>query len=108
MCVGCKPINGKNKGGIKVHLQIRADYNLPTLVKFTDATLHDSNFTQHISFNTDTIYVFDRGYVDYVLFERFNKEQTPFVTRIKDNARFTSREEFSLDVQIMQYLKTKK
>ena len=96
-CVGRKPINGKNKGGIKVHLQIRADYNLPTLVKFTDATVHDSNFIQHISFHSDTIYAFDRGYVDYVLFERFNQEQIPFVTRIKHNAKFISKEEFSLD-----------
>ena len=96
-CVGRKPVNGKNKGGIKVHLQIRADYNLPTLVKFTDATVHDSNFIQYISFNQDTIYCFDKGYVDYDLFERFNKEQIPFVTRIKDNAKFISKEEYSLD-----------
>jgi hypothetical protein len=96
-CVGRKPINGKNKGGIKVHLQIRADYNLPTLVKFTDATVHDSNFIQHISFDSNTIYCFDRGYVDYLLFERFNQTQIPFVTRIKDNAKFSSKEEFSLD-----------
>lgn len=96
-CVGRKPMNGKHKGGIKVHLQIRADYNLPTLVKFTDATTHDSNFMQHVSFNSDTIYAFDRGYVDYLLFEQFNQEQIPFVTRIKNNAKFTSKEEFSLD-----------
>ena len=38
-CVGRKPVNGKNKGGIKVHLQIRADYNLPTLVKFLQMLL---------------------------------------------------------------------
>ena len=48
-----------------MHLQIRADYNMPTLVKFTDATVHDSNFLQHILFNQDTIYCFDKGYVDY-------------------------------------------
>lgn len=96
-CVGRKPMNGRHKGGIKVHLQIRADYNLPTLVKFTDATTHDSNFIKHISFNADTIYVFDKGYVDYELFELFNQKQIPFVTRIKDNAKFVSKEEFCLD-----------
>lgn len=96
-CVGRKPVNGKKKGAIKVHLQIRADYNMPTLVKFTDVTVHDSNFLQHILFNQDTIYCFDKGYVDYALFERFNKEQIPFVTRIKDNARFVSKEEYNLE-----------
>lgn len=70
---------------------------MPTLVKFTDVTVHDSNFLQHILFNQDTIYCFDKGYVDYALFERFNKEQIPFVTRIKDNARFVSKEEYNLE-----------
>lgn len=70
---------------------------MPTLVKFTDVTVHNSNFLQHILFNQDTIYCFDKGYVDYALFERFNKEQIPFVTRIKDNARFVSKEEYNLE-----------
>lgn len=96
-CVGRKPVNGKNKGGIKVHLQIRVDYKLPILVKFSDATVHDSNFIQHIAFNPDTIYCFDKGYIDYELFERFNRDKIPFVTRIKDNAKFTAKEEYSLD-----------
>lgn len=73
-CVGRKPVSGKSKGGIKVHLQIRADYNMPILVKFSDATVHDSNLVQHVSFNTDTIYCFDRGYIVYELLEQFNCE----------------------------------
>lgn len=32
-----------------------------------------------------------------MLFERFNREQIPFVTRIKDNAKFSAQQEYSLD-----------
>jgi hypothetical protein len=95
-CVGRKPESGKRKGGIKVHMQIRPDYNSPVLVKFTDATTHDSSFMNDIEFTTDHIYVFDKGYNDYERFEYFNSHQIPFVTRLKHNATFRRKKEFEL------------
>ena len=95
-CVGRKPESGKRKGGIKVHMQIRPDYNAPVLVKFTDATTHDSSFMNDIEFTNDHIYVFDKGYNDYERFEYFNTHQIPFVTRLKHNAAFRRKKEFEL------------
>jgi hypothetical protein len=95
-CVGRKPESGKRKGGIKVHMQIRPDYNSPVLVKFTDATTHDSSFMNDIEFTSDNIYVFDKGYNDYQRFEYFNIHQIPFVTRLKHNAAFRRKKEFEL------------
>jgi hypothetical protein len=95
-CVGRKPESGKRKGGIKVHMQIRPDYNSPVLVKFTDATTHDSSFMNDIEFTSDHIYVFDKGYNDYERFEYFNIHQIPFVTRLKHNAVFRRKKEFEL------------
>jgi hypothetical protein len=95
-CVGRKPESGKRKGGIKVHMQIRPDYNSPVLVKFTDATTHDSSFMNDIEFTSDHIYVFDKGYNDYQRFEYFNIHQIPFVTRLKHNAAFRRKKEFEL------------
>ena len=95
-CVGRKPESGKRKGGIKVHMQIRPDYNSPVLVKFTDATTHDSSFMNDVAFTSDHIYVFDKGYNDYDRFESFNTHQIPFVTRLKHNATFRRKKEFEL------------
>jgi hypothetical protein len=95
-CLGRKPESGKRKGGIKVHMQIRPDYNAPVLVKFTDATTHDSSFMNDIEFTNDHIYVFDKGYNDYERFEYFNTHQIPFVTRLKHNAAFRRKKEFEL------------
>lgn len=36
--------------------------------------------------NSNTIYVFDKGYNDYKAFKKFSENETGFVTRIKDNA----------------------
>ena len=95
-CVGRKPGSGKRKGGIKVHMQIRPDYNAPVLVKFTAATTHDSSFMNDIEFTNDHIYVFDKGYNDYERFEYFNTHQIPFVTRLKHNAAFRRKKAFEL------------
>ncbi len=95
-CVGRRPASGKHKGGIKVHMQIRADYNVPILIKFTDAASHDSTFMNDITFTSDHIYVFDKGYTDYCRFEFFNQNEIPFVTRLKHNASFVRKEELEL------------
>ena len=95
-CVGRKPANGKHKGGIKVHMQIRADYNVPVLVKFTDAATHDSTFMDAIKFNADHIYVFDKGYTDNRRFEVFNREGISFVTRLRHNATYIKKQEMDL------------
>jgi Domain of unknown function (DUF4372)/Transposase DDE domain len=95
-CVGRKPKDGKHKGGIKVHMQIRADYNAPVLVKFTSAASNDSIFMNDIDFTTDQIYVFDKGYNNYDRFEYFVNNSIPFVTRLKHNATFIRNGEFEL------------
>jgi hypothetical protein len=40
-CVGRNPINGKRKGGIKMHTIINVDEMVPKMVWFTEATRHD-------------------------------------------------------------------
>ncbi len=85
--IGRKPKDGKCKGGIKLHTLIRADYNTPIFIEMTDARVHDSNFLENVIFEKDKIYVFDKGYNDYERFEWFIKNEIPFVTRIKHNAK---------------------
>ena len=85
-CVGRNPQNGKKKGGIKVHTVINVDQTVPKMVWFTEAATHDHILLEKLKMNSDTIYVFDKGYNDYKAFKKFTDNQTGFVTRIKDNA----------------------
>ncbi|HTO14416.1 MAG TPA: IS4 family transposase [Edaphocola sp.] len=85
-CVGRKAKTGKSKGGIKMHTVINADEVVPSVVWFSKAATHDHQFLAKLPCNEDTIYVFDKGYNDYKAFEHFTKNNTGFVTRIKDNA----------------------
>lgn len=88
-CVGRKPKDGKQKGGIKVHTVMNVDEKVPRMVWFTDASAHDHALLDKLQPKADTIYVFDKGYNDYKAFEKFTLHQTGFVTRIKDNAVYT-------------------
>ena len=85
-CVGRKPKDGKRKGGIKVHTIINVDETVPKMVWFTSAATNDHVLLNKLKMDSNTIYVFDKGYNDYKAFEKFCTHQTGFVTRIKDNA----------------------
>lgn len=86
--VGRKPINGKRKGGIKVHTQINLQEEVPKLIWFSSAAVHDSNFLAKLSLSKGQIAVFDKGYNDYKSFEKFNTDGVFFVTRLKTNAAY--------------------
>jgi IS4 transposase len=56
------------------------------MIWFTEATKHDHILLDKLKLDSNTIYVFDKGYNDYKAFKKFSEHGTGFVTRIKDNA----------------------
>ncbi|MBK6451018.1 IS4 family transposase [Candidatus Brachybacter algidus] len=92
-CTGRTPSDGKRKGGIKAHTITNVDEKLPRLLWFSSAATNDHMLLEKLELNTDIIYVFDKGYNDYVAFKRFCDTGTGFVTRIKDNASYVIKEE---------------
>jgi IS4 transposase len=99
-CVGRNPQNGKRKGGIKAHTVMNVDEAVPKMVWFTPATTHDHILLSKLKMDSNTIYVFDKGYNDYKAFRMFCENQTGFVTRIKDNAVYELVETLSIEGHI--------
>ena len=87
---GRKPKTGKEKGGIKVHTLLKADERIPRLLWYSDASSNDINFWSRIDFQKDSIYVFDKGYIDYSRYEQLTKNDVYFVTRLQENATYES------------------
>jgi IS4 transposase len=83
---GRNPVNGKRKGGIKVHTLIQSDEDVPCLLRFTSAAAHDSPFLNQIKLPEGSILVFDKGYNDYQQFQRFSDEKVSWVTRKRKGA----------------------
>ncbi len=99
-CVGRNPADGRKKGGIKLHSVINVDETVPKLVWFSSAATHDHMIIEKLCLDTNTIYVFDKGYNDYKAFGRFCESSTGFVTRIKDNAVYQITEENAIEEHI--------
>jgi hypothetical protein len=94
--VGRNPINGKKKGGIKMHTMINALEDVPCLVRFSSAATHDHTFLKELNLEKDSFVVFDKAYNDYLQYLEWTINDIYFVTRQKDNAVYKSIKEFDL------------
>ncbi len=94
--VGRNAINGKKKGGIKVHTMINALEDVPCLIRFTNAAAHDHTFLKELDLEKGSFVVFDKAYNDYGQYLEWTKDDIYFVTRQKGNALYTGIEEFDL------------
>jgi hypothetical protein len=81
------------KGGVKAHVLLDHDDYMPTFVHISEAKLHDSRVLANIRLNADSILAIDKAYTDYAQFSRWTEDGVYFVTRMKDNARYTVVEE---------------
>jgi hypothetical protein len=73
------------KGGIKLHTQLDLKTSIPEFILFSSASVHDVNVLDVISFEANSFYIMDRGYVDYKRLYNIHKCNAFFVTRAKDN-----------------------
>ena len=67
------------------------------MVRFTSAATHDHNFFKELNLKKGSFIVFDKGYVDYMQYYKWTLENVYFVTGQKENAHYTSFEEFDID-----------
>lgn len=87
---GRNPVNGKKKGGIKMHTMINASEDVPCLLNFTSAATHDHQFLKKLELKKGSFVVFDKGYNDYQRYFLWTLEGVYFVTRQKENAVYES------------------
>ncbi len=78
----------RTKGAVKLHCLLDHDGYLPSVVVVTEGKRHDVRVARTLRFDSGTIVVMDRGYVDYAWFGRLTTEGVFFVTRLKDNALY--------------------
>jgi len=77
------------KAGVKLHTQLDLRGPIPTVIDITPARQHDVLWLDHLVFEPGAFYVMDRGYMDFVRLAGLAASGAFFVTRAKDNLRFT-------------------
>jgi hypothetical protein len=85
------------KAAIKLHTQIDLNGPIPVFMRISDGSVHDVNFMDALGFEEGSIYVFDRGYLDFARLFRIETSQAGFVIRAKANTRFYVLESRSVD-----------
>jgi len=78
----------KHKGAVKLHTQLNLKTLIPKEIEITDGLCHDVNILDRIIFELNSIYVLDRGYVDFKRLYAIHTGKAYFVVRAKKNLRF--------------------
>jgi len=84
------------KGAIKLHYQFDHAGELPVFLTVTDGKRHEIAVAkEEFSISPDSIYCFDKAYIDYAWLRRITDEKAFFVTRAKNNmaAQFLGQQE---------------
>ena len=79
----------KTKSGLKLHTQLDLRGPIPTCIRISDARQHDVLWLDELLIEPGAFYIMDRGYMDFVRLGRTAAAGAFFVTRAKDNLRFS-------------------
>jgi len=78
----------ETKAAVKLHTMIDIRGSIPVFISITEGSVHDVNALDDITIEPGSIYVMDRGYVDFSRLYRLNEDGGYFVTRAKKNMAF--------------------
>jgi len=75
----------QTKGAVKLHTLLNLRGNIPEFIHISDGKLHDVNVLDILPPEAGSIYVMDRGYVDFKRLYALHRAMAFFVTRAKSN-----------------------
>jgi hypothetical protein len=79
-------LHREKRAAIKMSTVFNITEDLPELVNIVKARTHDRNCIDGFFQNIDDLYLFDRAYSDYKLYDKLTDEGYKFITRLKSNA----------------------
>jgi Transposase DDE domain/Domain of unknown function (DUF4372) len=94
---GRNKLTGKKKGGIKAHVILALHSLVPEMIWLSSASKNDKDFLGQLKPKSGEVYIFDKGYVNYTVYENFTQLGAFYVTRLADNANYEVLEEAKLD-----------
>ena len=85
------------KSAIKVHTQMAMKGSIPVFIDITEGSVNDMHFLDRIPFEPGSIYVMDRGFIDYERLYAIAQAGSFFVIRAKRNLDFRVRQSRPVD-----------
>lgn len=78
----------KRKGAVKLHTLLDLHGSIPTMIFITHGKIHDVKILDNLLIEPGSIYVMDRGYLDFSRLHKIQQSSAFFVTRTKKNFDF--------------------
>jgi len=78
----------KKKAAVKMHTLLDLRGSIPTFIEITDGLCHDVNILDKILIKPNSIYVMDKGYLDFKRLHKITQDKAYFITRAKDNLAY--------------------
>lgn len=78
----------KTKSALKIHTQLNLKTNIPEMAVITAASVSELAALDFFHFEKDSIYIFDRGYIDYSRLFKIHSCGAYFIIRTKGRMRF--------------------
>lgn len=85
------------KSAIKLHTQMALQGSIPVFIDITEGSVHDVNFLDRIPLEPGSIYVMDRGFVDFERLYSIAQSGAFFVIRARRNLDFQVRQSRAVD-----------
>ncbi len=78
----------QTKGAVKIHTLLDLRGNIPSILAISKGKMHDVNALDLLTVEPGAVYIFDRGYIDFLRLHRLTRLCAYFVTRAKSNMQF--------------------
>ena len=78
----------KTKAAIKLHTLLDLRGNIPSMIAITDGKVHEVNILDRLEAEIGSIYIMDRGYLDFKRLYTFHQVPAFFIIRSKSNLAF--------------------
>jgi len=88
----------QQKAAIKLHTMMDLEGSIPTFIHISDGKMHDVNILDMIPILAGSIYIMDRGYLDFERLYHLHRHGGRFVIRAKKNLQFYRKSSTPVDV----------
>jgi hypothetical protein len=95
---GRTPDLGGKKGGIKAQTLLALDSLVPEYIELGAASKNDKDFLGQLIVKKGMLYVFDKGYVNYKVYQDWTNQGVYLVTRLNENASYSVVKENPVDI----------
>lgn len=88
---------GRHDAAVKVHTLLNVRTQIPSFIRVTPRRVHDVTLLDELPVEPGSVYVMDRGYVDYKRLYTLAKAAAYFVTRARKKSRFVRQRSLPAD-----------